>query len=281
MAGRHTGPWGEENRGSEEAVETHSTAKGEDTQEEERREEHTKKVIEEVAERMEQWDVTMNAYREERRMLRVCHEETEREAKRVRVEDVKEVMKAHREGVQKAIYAGSTPDIDMREVAKTDTISKTPVTSSKRTRGTDAHFWIPRANTEVRVFWAGIEGAEEYNKVKGTWHSARTANTEWPKEQGIPGVYLEYTDGIVEWTAMDLFGDTIQIIPTMTKKMKHNTKDKKETGSGTGIYRNIPRGSYKVAVLRVAVEGEVQERMVPGTGRCPGMMSGLGSTLYL
>ena len=171
------------------------------------REEHKKKVIEEVAEKMEQWEVTMNAYREERRMLRVGPEELEREAKRIRVEDVKEVMKAHREEVKKAVYAGSTPDIDMSEVANTDMVNTTPVTSSKRTRGTDAHFWIPKANTEVRVFWAGIEGAGEHNKVKGTWHSARTMDTKWPEEKGIPGVCLEYTDGIVEWTAMNLFGD--------------------------------------------------------------------------
>ena len=46
------------------------------------REEHKKRVIEEVAEKMEQWEVTVNAHREERRMLRVGPEELEREAKR-------------------------------------------------------------------------------------------------------------------------------------------------------------------------------------------------------
>ena len=126
------------------------------------------------------------------RMLRIGPEELGREAKRVRAEDVKEVMKAHREEVKKAVYAGSTPDIDMSEVATTDMMNTTPVTSSKRTRGTDAHFWIPKANTEVRVFWAGIEGEGEHNKVRGTWHSARTTNMEWPEEKGIPGVYLHH-----------------------------------------------------------------------------------------
>ena len=66
----------------------------------------------------------------------------------MRVEDVKEVMKAHREEVKKAIYAGSPPDIDTSEMATTDMVYTTPVTSSKRTRGTDAHFWIPKANTD-------------------------------------------------------------------------------------------------------------------------------------
>ena len=57
-------------------------------------EEHKKRIIEEIAEKMELWEVTMNAYREERRMMMVGPGEMEREAKRVRVEDVKEVMKA-------------------------------------------------------------------------------------------------------------------------------------------------------------------------------------------
>ena len=77
------------------------------------------------------------------------------------------------------------------------------------------------------MFWAGVEGTREHNKVKGTWHSARATNAEWPEEKGVPGVYLEYTDGIVEWTAMGLFGDTMQIILPKTKRMKHNRKDKK------------------------------------------------------
>ena len=79
------------------------------------------------------------------------------------------------------------------------------------------------------MFWAGTEGVGEHNKVKGTWHSARTTDTEWPEEKRIPGIYLEYTDGVhvVEWTAMDLFGDTVQMIPAKTKKMKHNRKNKK------------------------------------------------------
>ena len=40
----------------------------------------------------------------------------------------------------------------MGEVATSDMVNITPVTSSKRTRGTDAHVEIPKANTEVRVF---------------------------------------------------------------------------------------------------------------------------------
>ena len=49
-----------------------------------------------------------------------------RGAKRIRVEDVKGVMKAHREEVKEAVNAGSTPDIDMSEVASTDMVNTTP-----------------------------------------------------------------------------------------------------------------------------------------------------------
>ena len=81
----------------------------------------------------------MNAYMEERRMLRVGPEELEREAKSIRVEDVKGMMKAHREEVKKAIYEGSTADIDTSEVANADIMRTAPVTSSKRTRETETH----------------------------------------------------------------------------------------------------------------------------------------------
>ena len=57
---------------------------------------------------------------------------------------MKEVMKAHREQVKEAMYADATPDIEMGEVTTTDMVNTTPMTSGKRTRGTDAHFWIPK-----------------------------------------------------------------------------------------------------------------------------------------
>ena len=127
----------------------------------------------------------------------------------------------------------------MSKVTTTDMMNTTPVTSSKRTRNTDAQvrvFWA-----QVRVFWAGVDGAGEHNKVKGTWHSARTTTTEWPEEKGIPGVYLEYTDGIVEWTAMDLFGDTVQVImiPANTKKTRRNTKSRKRKQEQPPEYTEI------------------------------------------
>ena len=79
----------------------------------------------------------------------------------MRVEEVRGAMKTHREEVKKAVYAGSTPDIGMSKVITTGMMSTAPVTSGKRTNGTDAHFWIPEANTEVRVFWVGI--MEQWN----------------------------------------------------------------------------------------------------------------------
>ena len=113
-------------------METRSTAKGEVhrkmtrvNQKKADNEEHKKRIIEGVAEKMEQWEVTVNASREERRMSRVGPEELGREAKRARVEDVKEAMKVHMEEMKKGVYAGSTPDIDMSEVANTGFIRLT------------------------------------------------------------------------------------------------------------------------------------------------------------
>ena len=74
------------------------------------------------------------------------------------------MMEAHRDIVKKAVYAGSTPDIDTSMVPTTDMMNTTPVTSSKRTKGTNAHFWIPEANIEVRVFWAGVGGLGEHSR---------------------------------------------------------------------------------------------------------------------
>ena len=59
------------------------------------REEHKVRVIAEVTEEVEQWEATVNAYREDRRMLRVDPEELERETKRMRAEEVREVTKTH------------------------------------------------------------------------------------------------------------------------------------------------------------------------------------------
>ena len=41
-------------------------------------------------------------------------------------------------------------------------IDTVPVLSSKRTRGEDAHFWVPRKGTSVRVFWSGIGGGGDH-----------------------------------------------------------------------------------------------------------------------
>ena len=193
------------------------------------REEHKEKVSKGTAKKMEQWEATENEHREGKRMLRVGPEELERVAKKVKAADVKEVMEAHRDIVKKAVYAGSTPDIDMSKVATTDMVNTTPVTFSKRTRGRGRTrtSGFQRLTQRGKGVLGRSGGTEEHNKVMGTWHSARTTTTEWPEEKGIPGVYLEYTDGIVEWTAMDLFGDTIQIIPATTKKMRHNKKSRK------------------------------------------------------
>ena len=55
----------------------------------------------------------------------------------------KAVVAAHRETVSRARKAGSTPDIDTSHAMLVDMIETVQVLSGKRTRGTDAHFWVP------------------------------------------------------------------------------------------------------------------------------------------
>ena len=85
-----------------------------------------------------------------------------------------------------------------------------PVLSNKRTRNEDAHFWIPEKGTSVRVFWSGIGERGDHMGVPGTWHPATVSTMEWPDGKGAPGLYLRYTDGMEEWTAIwierDLLG---------------------------------------------------------------------------
>jgi hypothetical protein len=54
--------------------------------------------------------------------------------------------------------------------------------------------------------------------VPGTWHPATVSTMEWPDDKGEPGLYLRYTDGMGEWTAISLFGDTVVAVES-TKKM--------------------------------------------------------------
>ena len=85
------------------------------------REEHTEKVRKGIAKKVEQWEGSTNKYREESKKdaeshVRVSPEEIESVAKRVRTEEAKEVTKAHTDTVEKAVYAGSTSDIDVDKV---------------------------------------------------------------------------------------------------------------------------------------------------------------------
>ena len=68
--------------------------------------------------------------------------------------------------------------------------------------------------------------------VPGTWHPATVSTMEWPDGKGEPGLYLRYNasihvmDGMEEWTAISLFGDTVVEVES-TKKIRCNPKDKK------------------------------------------------------
>ena len=181
------------------------------------REEHRRTMRGKVVEAITEWQVETNEWREGKRLLRVSEEEVDTEAKRLRKAADKDVIAAHRDIIKRAKYAGSTLDIDTSGTNTTEMVNTTPMTSGKRTRGTRAHFWIPKSRTSVRVSWAGTEGNAKHNKVKGTWYPATTTTMEWPEDKGIPGIYLKYEDGTEEWAAMDLFGDTIERITPITQ----------------------------------------------------------------
>ena len=52
-------------------------------------------------------------------------------------------------------------------------------------------------------------------------------------------MYLRYTDGVGEWTAMRLFGDTVVEVES-TKKMRRNAKDKKKKQGVAGGTHKFP-----------------------------------------
>ena len=129
---------------------------------------------------------------------------------------------------------GHAPLVDMA-----DTV---PVLSSKRARGEDAHFWIPRKGTSVGVFWSGIDGLGDHVGVPGTWHPATAPTMRWPGGKGGPGLCLRCTDGVKEWAAISLFGDTVVLVES-TKKMRCSTKDKKGKQGVAGGTDKPPEGA--------------------------------------
>ena len=58
-------------------------------------------------------------------------------------------MAVHRNIIKKAIMAGTTPNIDMGHVPLVHMSDTVSVLSSRRTKGGNAHFWIPGKGTSV------------------------------------------------------------------------------------------------------------------------------------
>ena len=182
------------------------------------REVHRKAVGIDIENQLREWERSTNEKREGVRQLRVSPEELHRVTKKARKSAKQQVVAAHRDIIKKAIMAGTTPNIDMGHAPLVNMSDTIPVLSSKRTRGKDAHFWVPRKGTSVRIFWSGIGGKGDHMGVPGTWHPATVTTMEWPDGKGEPGLYLRYTDGTEEWTAISLFGDTVVEIES-TKKV--------------------------------------------------------------
>ena len=210
-------------------------------QKEDAREEQRKEARVRVDESMEGWENTTNEEREECQLLRVSPEELLMVTNIERAAADKAVVAAHRGTISRARKAGSTPDIDTGGAMLVDMVDTVQVLSGKRTRGMDAHFWVPVKGASVMVFWAGVDGLGVHLGVPGTWHPAIVSDMEWPDDKGEPGLYLKYaTDGLEEWTAMSLFGDTVLPIET-TKKMRHNVKDRKRKQDCVEYTEQFPR----------------------------------------
>ena len=208
---------------------------------EDARDEHRKEARIRVDESMEGWENTTNEEREESQLLRVSPEELLMVTNLERAAADKAVVAAHKGTIGRARKAGSTPDIDTGNAMLVDMIDTVQVLSGKRTRGLDAHFWVPVKGASVMVFWAGVDGLGVHLKVPGTWHPATVSNMEWPEDKGEPGLYLKYAaDGLEEWTAMSLFGDTVLPIET-TKKMKPNVNDRKRKQDCVEYTEQFPR----------------------------------------
>ena len=193
-------------------------------------------------------------------------------AARERATADKEVVAAHKGVLSRARKVGSTPDIDTSHAMLVDMVDTVPVLSGKRTRGTDAHFWVPVKGAQVRVFWAGVGGEGEHMKVPGTWHPATVSTMEWPEDRGEPGLYLKYAaDGFEEWTAISLFGDTVLPIES-TKKMKPNVNIKKRKQDQVEYTEHFPKEATEWLGYGAQVKVKWGSKWIPGTvvGREPG-----------
>ena len=122
--------------------------------------------------------------------MRVSPEELHRVAKKARKSAKQQVAAAHRNMIRKAVMAGATTNIDMGHAPLVTMADTVPVLSSKRTRNEDAHFWIPKKGTSVRVFWSGIGG-------RGTTWESRALDTQ-PLSLQWNGLMVHYT--YLVWT---------------------------------------------------------------------------------
>ena len=96
-------------------------------------------------------------------------------------------------------------------------------------------------------------------RVPGTWHPATVSTMEWPGNKGESGLYLRYTDGMEEWTAISLFGDTVVEVES-TKKMRRSAKDKKRKQGAAESTDKFPESATEWlgygATVRVKFKGK-------------------------
>lgn len=177
-------------------------------------------------------------------------------------------MGEHRAIIKRAKYAGSTPDINTGVETTSMMNTTAAMVNRKRGRGErgKSHFWVPTVGAEVRVLWADsgarrrtVEGVEE-----GTWWAGKVTELAWPEEQGMPGAYIQYHEGgVVEWHAMALFGESIELVKVpkdiVPKGLKQLTKKK-----GKEFTINYTERFPKVATEWLGYGAEVQVRCERG-----------------
>ena len=95
-------------------------------------EEHRKAARVEVEHQMREWKRSTNEQREREGSLRVSLEELARVTKRARKAAEQEGINAHRGAINRALMAGSTPNINTSHAMVVDMVDTVPVLSGKR-----------------------------------------------------------------------------------------------------------------------------------------------------
>ena len=84
-------------------------------------------------------------------------------------------------------------------------------------------------------------------------------------------MYLRYTDGVEEWTAISLLGDTVVEVES-TKRVMYNPKDRKRKQGAAAVTDKFPKGVTEWLGYGATVKVKFKGKWCAGTviGREPG-----------